>query len=749
MTHLHNTLDYMEFQFIKRLPALACSLLISSTLYAHTKPIDNDTIQNTQVLKELIVTGTVGGGYNKIGHLSLSGSEINKHPSLLGEHDVIKALQSTSGVVSGTEGFAGLYVRGGENDQNLYQLDGLPLLNVYHFGGLFSTLNTHSVERVDFYKGTFPSFFSERASSIVDVSLKRPTYDQIKGIVSVGLISGQIFFSAPLKKGSSALSVALRRTWFDVFSAPAIAILNATKKDDGKKTIFHYNFTDFTMKLSATDHRKNDISFLFFYGKDNFKLGEERFDPKEPSSIQDKDINKMSWGNYGMAVDYKFSTSVGKLIIQPYISNAFSSDLQENYNGQGNSGSMTATTELKPSVLQAGMRETFYFSIINILHGEAGFQQTWYDYNIGNPIEHYVGITDKTATVTLPGNSRNGLLSVFTEFHCDVANLIHGSFGLRENRYLSGEMKHWNLEPRFALKIDLPSNSSISAGFSRVNQYAQQVSSNYMYLPSDAWLPTASKLKPLQCDIYSAGFFKSYRNKFNIKAEIWLKRMHNIAEFKTNISPATTSIPWYEKLTFGKGWAYGLDLELDGKYKSITWNIAYGLMWNWRKFPEINAGKRFPAKFDNRNKIDINLSWKINERLELTGQWEYMTGNRTTLALYNIATPDLFFPDAPFANPLDPAGNKQDGIDYYNERNNVRIPAFHRLNLNLSMTGRINDALSYQWDFGLYNAYCRMNPFSVIKSYVNSEWDKNGNYRRFKALSLFPILPAVSYTLYF
>ena len=172
-------------------------------------------------------------------------------------------------------------------------------------------------------------------------------------------------------------------------------------------------------------------------------------------------------------------------------------------------------------------------------------------------------------------------------------------------------------------------------------------------------------------------------------------------------------------------------------------------MWNWRKFSDINEGKRFPAKFDNRNKLDISVGWKINRRLELTGQWTYMTGNRATVALYNIAPPDIAFPDAPFVNPLDPYGQRKDGIDYLNERHNVRLPSFHRLNLNLSLTGRLNERLTYQWDFGLYNAYSRMNPFTIVKNYDNLEWVTDGSYRKFKTLSIIPIIPSVSYTLNF
>lgn len=702
----------------------------------------------------MVVEGNNGKGKDRIGHLSISGGEINRRPALLGEHDVIKALHSTSGVVAGTEGFAGMYVRGGENDQNLYMIDGLPLMNVYHFGGLFSTFCTNSIDRVDFYKGAFPAVFSDRASSIVDIALKKPDLFKTSGSFSLGLISGQLYLTSPVKKGSSAFSVALRRTWFDVFTIPALAILNASKKSDGKKTIFHYNFTDLMIKFKATDHRRNDLSILLFYGKDNFKLGEERFDPKvtSGSGVYYRDVNRMAWGNWGMALDYCLSPQKGKLHIEPYISKAFANDSQDNMDDLGNSVKLTSLTEMRPSVLQVGMKERFTFPIAGPLDLNAGMQQTWYDYNVGNPTAQYTGISIESASVKsqFKNHSKNGVLSAYAELILDLPDILQGAFGLRGNNYLSNRLHHYNLEPRANLKILLPYKSSLSLGYSRVTQYAQQVSSNYIYLPSDAWLPTASYAKPLVSDIYSIGYYKAIGEDYNVKGELWWKEMRSIAEFRPNISNATLNMPWHEKLTYGRGWAYGIDLETSGEYNKVSWTLSYGLMWNWRKIPGINSGKKYPAKFDNRNKIDINLGWRINERMELNGNWTYMTGNRLTLALYNIATPDSYFPDGPFTSPRDPSWQeRKDGYDYFENRNNVRIPSFHRLNLNLSVKGSLKVKLSYQWDFGLYNAYWRLNPFTVVKNYVDSEWKGDGSFRKFHSFSLFPILPSVSYTLNF
>lgn len=733
----------------KRMLAFVGILLSTLLLHSQNIPVKKiivDTIQKTRELNEVTVTGIGSNNRSKLGHVSISGTEINRRPTLLGEHDLIKTLQTSSGVVSGMEGFAGLYVRGGETDQNLYLIDGLPILNAYHFGGLFSTFNTHSISKVDFYKGVFPSSFTERASSIVDVSLKEPNLTKTTGSFTIGLISGQLYISTPVIKEKSAISLALRRIWFDIFSVPALAILNATKKSDGRKTIFNYNFTDLILKFENIDKLRRNLSVVIFFGKDNFKLGDQYFNAEDKNQIYSLDINRMTWGNFGATVNYRLKTGNGTLNLQPYFSKAFAKDAEENIKDISGNGNLTAITELKPSVFQMGMKESFGIGIGKYLFAEVGMQQTWYDYTIGNPDIKYSGTMTGEQFSRSHNKSRNGLLSAFSELKWDITDKLETRVGLRGNEYLSSNLNHLNLEPRLDLKVFLPHNSSVSAEYSRISQYAQQVSSNYMYLPSDAWLPTASFEKPLVCDIYSLGFTKVITSNIILSTEAWLKEMENIAEYKIDTS-ATTVLPWYEKMTFGKGLAYGLDFEIDGSYKDIFWNVAYGLMWNFRKFHYINNGMKFPAKFDNRHKIDINTSWKINDKLELTAQWEFMTGNRTTVALYNIATPKIPFPDAPFFKIIDSHGRH--GIDYFDKRNNVRIPSFHRLNLNLSRKGNLKKGLTYQWDFGLYNAYCHMNAFSIVKNYQNLNNNHTGDYRRFKALSLLPILPSVSYTISF
>ena len=72
------------------------------------------------------------------------------------------------------------------------------------------------------------------------------------------------------------------------------------------------------------------------------------------------------------------------------------------------------------------------------------------------------------------------------------------------------------------------------------------------------------------------------------------------------------------------------------------------------------------------------------------------------------------------------------------------MPSSHRLDLSAIYT-HVGRKLTYQWAFGLYNAYGHMNPFIV---YFEDDPSKPSGTRAVQQ-SLFCMLPSVSYTLKF
>lgn len=143
--------------------------------------VGNDTLfvefclEKDNLLPNVTVYGSrddVGTSSSQMSAVSLSVSEIKSIPSYLGEPDVLKGLQKLPGVTTANEGQAGIYVRGGNIDQNLITLDGSTLYNAEHLKGFVSALNSDMIDNVTFYSGAFPARYGSRLSSVIDVGIK-------------------------------------------------------------------------------------------------------------------------------------------------------------------------------------------------------------------------------------------------------------------------------------------------------------------------------------------------------------------------------------------------------------------------------------------------------------------------------------------------------------------------------------------------------------------------------------------------
>ena len=145
--------------------------------------------------------------------------QIKTIPALFGEVDVLKAIQLLPGVQS-SEGTSGFYVRGGGPDQNLILLDGVPVYNSSHLGGLFSVFNADAIKTVRLTKGGFPARFGGRLSSVLQIDMKEGNMKEFKGDATIGLISSKLTLEGPIIKNKTSFIVSARRTYADLLMKP-------------------------------------------------------------------------------------------------------------------------------------------------------------------------------------------------------------------------------------------------------------------------------------------------------------------------------------------------------------------------------------------------------------------------------------------------------------------------------------------------------------------------------------------------
>lgn len=722
--------------------------LLLSVSKEQSAPVAKDTVRSFYMQEVVKTAPRIDKPRNpQMGMTVMDDNAIRNVPTLLGEPDVIKALQLQPGVSAGTEGFAGMFVRGGENDENLFLIDGCSIYHTNHLGGLFSPFNANAVSHLTFYKSAFPARYGGRLSSVTDLSMKSGDYESWHGNFTMGLTSANVSFSGPLVKDQTSLFVALRRSWLELVSVPALAIINASKKKSGEKVIAGYNFTDFNLKLSHRLRRFGTLSLLGYYGHDRLKMGEHRFsnDGEDTDPYFHKNENRLGWGN--MLTSLRWHLPINTLFAYNMKASytRYQSDFRktvetvsgrEGKNGYENNGSRT---ESRNAIHDLSVDASLAFIPSDRTIIRLGTQYTHHRYT---PEEE---IQESTSLPSGNGNNESRVIAnewnAYLEGDLEVFHWLRFNAGMHGSFFRVEGKQYQVFEPRVSADFRLSPVVSLKAGYARMSQFVQQVSDNYISLPTDYWLPITRNFSPLTSDQFSAGIYVSPDKKYTFSVEGYYKKMDHLLEYRDDYKDLQVT-SWEDRLTSGSGRAYGADFQAEADFGKLHGFIGYGLMWSDRLFADQNGGKRFPSKYDNRHKVTLSATWKCSERVELNAGWVFMTGNRVTLSLENYSYPDGYPTNIVPSYPH----KDEEMLDYYAGKNNVRLPAYHRLDVSINIYRSLRRGRTGIWNVSLYNAYSRMNPIMIEKNNQKQSMDGTSLAPRFRQFALFPIIPSVSYT---
>ena len=699
-----------------------------------------------QETKDIRVTGKRSDNVTstKLGQMELKMDQVKTLPAFMGEVDVVKTLQLLPGVSSVSEGGQGFYVRGGGPDQNLVLLDEGVVYNASHLFGFFSVFNADAINSVNLIKGGMPANFGGRLSSVLEVNMNEGNLKQIKVKGGIGAISSRLTIEGPLKKDKGSFIVSARRTYIDLIAKAAIP-------DSSPFAGSGYFFYDVNAKLNYKLSAKDRIYLSAYYGKDIF-------------SFKDKNGGfkvEMPWGNGIGALrwNHLFTSKLFMNTTLTYSDYKFQfASTQDEFRVALTSGIRDYTTKVDFS----------YFP--NPKHRiKFGAAYTYHDFTPQ-------GLSAQNDTVTFNTGSIQHLYSHETGLYAldefDLNDAWRFNVGLRYStfshvgpfdRYIKGDgistfdstihygrndviAFYQGLEPRFALRYLLPDNSSIKAGYAYNYQYVHLVTLSAVSLPTDIWFPTTDLAKPEKGFQTSIGYFKNFdKDRYEASVELYYKGMKNLIEFKEgalpgdNINDNTDNL-----LVYGQGWAYGAEFFLKKTQGAFTGWIGYTWAKTERRFPDINEGNVYPAKYDRRHDLTVVGTYKLNERWVFSACFIYATGNTLTLpSSWYVQDQNLLF--------------------QYGPRNSTRMAPYHRLDISATLYGKkfktktdpatgldiqVKKAYQSNWSFSVYNVYNRMNPFFL---YVDNNGDfMSGDFSlKIKQVSLFPIIPSVTWNFEF
>lgn len=598
--------------------------------------------------------------------------QLNNTTYYAGETDVVKRLQMQNGIKSMSEGSSGLFVRGGNTDQNLVMLDEAIVYNPSHLYGLVSVFNPDVVNNVQIYRDYMPANFGGRLSSVLVNKMAEGNNKEYHLSGGINLMSARMAVEGPIVKEKGSFIVAFRRSLLDVFQ-------------NNFKLFSPYSvYYDLNAKANYRLNKNNSIFYSVYAGQDKL-LSENSY--------------TNNWGNLTSTLRWN---------------HIFNSKIFQNisviYSNYSNLLDLNADTLSQKTQWSTGVRDitvkadyTYYHSPVNqIKFGASGIYHLFSpgeihkspkdEFNISRDESleaalYYVQQITLNRSFELSYGLRLGLFK-----NVQARNNV---FDPQGNRLNVNDVKVFvNPEPRLNLSY-LPSSSErFFLTYNRNYQYLQLIQNSTLAFSSlEPWIPASKTIKPQHSDYFSMGY-RYAPTEFALSVNAYYKYLDHQLDLIDHAqiikNPEVRS-----QLRAGKSNAYGLEIELTKTEGKLSGTIAYSYSRVFRKIADINFGNRFPANYDIPHELKITARYDLTKQLSFQGFFIYSTGRPLTL----------------------PVGYYQhDGLNVpiFEERNTSRFPDFSRLDLSAQyqfqtrLFGKRH--ISSTISIGTYNLYNRKNP---------------------------------------
>ena len=643
---------------------------------------------------------------------------IQKIPSLMGEQDIIKAIQMLPGVQTVSEGTNGFSVRGGAPDQNLILLDDATVYNASHLMGVFSVFNNDAIKDVKLFKGDFPANYGGRLSSVLDVRMKEGNSKGFEVTGGVGIIASRLTVEGPIMKDRMSFIASGRRTYADLFLA-----LSPDKALQNNKLYFY----DFNVKLNYRVDDNNTLFISGYFGRDVFKnnAANMKWGNQTGTLRWNHLFSKRLFANFTFNYSdylYNLGTPSGQVTSFEWNSRLSDAGLKGDFSYYLNTsntikfGGTVIYHMIDPGMAQ-GVGTESVFTAVHVPHNYS-FETAIYGSNeqkLGDHFTFKYGLRISMFQNTGPG----------TVYHYDSAynaidSTVYKSWVLY-NTYAG-------LEPRLGLLYTLNDFNSFKASYARTYQYLQLAQSSTVGTPLDIWFPASPNVKPQIADQFALGYFRNFRrNTVETSVEVYYKYMNHVIDFKDHAQLLLN--PQLEgELRIGTAYSYGAEFLVRLNEQKLNGWISYTWSRTFRVIPEINDGNPYPAPYDKPNNLAVVVNYQISKRFSASANFIYATGSAVTF---------------PTGRAL--IGGKL--IPIYSNRNAYRFEDYNRLDLSVTFSSKIKPGKRFNWDLNLsvYNVYNRHNTWAI--NFLQESDNPDVTYA--EKIYLFGIIPSITFNFHF
>ena len=663
----------------------------------------------------------------EMGTVSLQIEQVKSIPVLFGEVDILKTLQLLPGVGGAGEGNSGFYVRGGGPDQNLILLDEAVVYNTGHLFGFFSVFNGDAIKNATLVKGGMPAQYGGRLSSVVDVQMKDGNNQEFHATGGIGLIASRLTLEGPIIKDKASFMVSGRRTYIDALLTPFI---NGTDFEGNA-----YYFYDLNTKINYRFSDKDRLYLSGYFGRDvfNYSAPDGDFKVEVPWGnatatarwnhlFSDKMFMNMSaiFNDYNFEVSSKFDQFDFNLFSGVRDWN-FKTDFDYylNSNHTLKYGMNYIYHEFTPYSAQGSSGDVeFGTDSLNKKYAHEAAIYIQDEFNVGALWRFNVGVRGSYFAHVGPLN----------QIIYDPTTGLPTDTVFRSGGDIIAD--YWGIEPRVNARFIIDEKSSLKAGISYTTQYIHLVTNSVSTLPTDLWVPSTQLVEPQRGIQYSLGYFRNFKeNNWETSIEVYYKDLQNQIEYADSYVAALGE-DIEQQFVFGKGRSYGAEFFIKKAKGKFTGWIGYTLSRTERQFDDLNTGQNwFPTRYDRTHDLEVVAIYNYNDRLSFSGTFVYATGQAFTIV------ESFYFLEGSLHT-------------LYGDRNGYRLAPYHRMDLSATWTNKPREKFESSWNFSIYNAYSRLNPYFV---YTDFGGDFTAGTLDVNAVqvSIFPVIPSVTWNFTF
>lgn len=628
-----------------------------------------------------------------LGKLKFDPEKLHNLPEFGGESGLIKGLQSLPGLQTHSDGSAFFYTRGGERDQNLLVIDDAPIYNPSHLLGFYSIVIPDFAKDITIYKSDLPASMGDRLSSIISIRTKDGNLNKAEFSGALNPFINRLSLSTPLFKKRSALFLSLRGSdlsWL-------------TQDPNTNSSI---RFYDVHLKWNIKLNEKHRLFFTSIQSGDELGAGVAP-------------VNGIRWGN--SATTFRWNAV--------YSPKLFSNTILYTGNYAYNLFSLPNYWKSELGTVSFKMDFTHFGS--PRYTGKFGFELQSFFITPGQiSLDSTIAVLPNIASQ----RSRKNVLYYQGEFDItekmrlnlgfrliNFANLGPNTYYTYDENYLPKDTiqagpgvynQFLNLDPRLSLQYQLDSVSTLTLSLGNYHQYLQLIQNSISpFTALEVWLPAGPTIQPQSARQLALSYQRFFRkSQTALLGAAYLKNAQNQIDYAAH---ATTYLnPFLEsELRFGETRSFGLELLFKKDLGRLNGWVKYGYSRVFRRTNDINNNDWYPAFQDRPHDFALVLNYHLTKRIITTAFWTSRSGSTFT-------SPTGFYTFNDQTVPL------------YGERNNDRLPAYHRLDLSFRFQLHKREEARYQHHliFSIYNVLAHQNVFAVK---FNKQYSEN----------LFPTVP--------